>query len=92
MVTKVGLILFRLLVSEALVFQITYGCGFNKQMSRCEKRRENFAVRRASRQIQNNAALIGIGVYESQATFRIFNIAGERAGAAGSGHHLAVRL
>jgi hypothetical protein len=28
-------------------------------------------------QIQNNAALIGIGVYESQTTFRIFDIACE---------------
>ena len=60
-----------------MVFQIADGCGFHKQMSRCEKLRENFAVRRASLQIQNNAALVGIGVYESQATFRIFNIAGE---------------
>src|SRR5262245_49988076 len=47
-------------------------------MSRCEKLGKNFSVPRACLQIQNNAALVGIGVYKSQATFKILNIAGER--------------
>src|SRR5215813_12513585 len=46
-------------------------------MSRCEKLSKNFSVPRACLQVQNDAALVGIGIYESQATFAIFNIAGE---------------
>src|SRR5215510_742868 len=46
-------------------------------MSRREKLSKDFAILRTCLQIQNNAALVGIGIYKSQATFAIFNIASE---------------
>src|SRR6266478_1045010 len=73
-----GISFFKFFVSEGQPLKISHRCGFNKQMSPSEKLRENSTVCGASLQIQHNATFISVGVYESQAAFRIFDVACKR--------------
>ena len=73
-----GIGLFQLFISETPTLKISHRCGFDKQMSRCEEFCEDFRISGASWQIQHNTTLIRIGVYESQAAFRIFDFACKR--------------
>jgi hypothetical protein len=77
MVTNVGLIFFRLSSVKPLASSSPSGVASTKRGACCEKLRK---ISRSSGYFANpnNAALVGIGVYESQATFRIFDVARER--------------
>ena len=73
-----GIGLFQLFISETPTLKISHRCGFDKQMTPCEEFCEDLPIGGASWQIQHNTTLIRIGVYESQAAFRIFDFACKR--------------